>query len=63
LTEIAHSKATRKAYLDLIPLNRYGKVEEMADAAAYLAGEQAAYVNGHILFVDGGFVSVGIQKE
>ena len=63
LTKIAHSEETRRAYLELIPLNRYGKVEEMADAAAYLAGEQAAYVNGHILFVDGGFVSVGIQKE
>ena len=63
LTQIAHSEETRRAYLELIPLNRYGKVEEMADAAAYLAGEQAAYVNGHILFVDGGFVSVGIQKE
>ena len=63
LTQVAHSEETRRAYLDLIPLNRYGKVEEMADAAAYLAGEQAAYVNGHILFVDGGFVSVGIQNE
>lgn len=63
LTAVAHSDATRQAYLDLIPLGRYGKVEEMADAATYLAGEQAAYVNGHILFVDGGFVSVGIQKE
>jgi len=63
LTKVAHSEETRRAYLDLIPLNRYGKVEEMADAAAYLAGEQAAYVNGHVLFVDGGFVSVGIQKE
>lgn len=63
LTKVAHSDETRRAYLDLIPLNRYGKIEEMADAAAYLAGEPAAYVNGHVLFVDGGFVSVGIQKE
>ncbi len=63
LTRVAHSDVTRQAYLDLIPLNRYGTVEEMADAAAYLAGEQAGYVNGHVLFVDGGFVSVGIQKE
>ncbi len=63
LTRVAHSDVTREAYLDLIPLGRYGTVEEMADAAAYLAGEQASYVNGHVLFVDGGFVSVGIQKE
>ena len=63
LTAVAHSDATQQAYLVLIPLGRYGKVEEVADAANYLAGEQAAYVNGHILFVDGGFVSVDIQKE
>ena len=41
----------------------YDNSGHIPDAAAYLAGEQAAYVNGHILFVDGGFVSVGIQKE
>ena len=63
LTEVAHSKMTREAYLDLIPVGRYGQIEEMADAATFLAGEQAAYMNGHILYVDGGYTAIGIAKE
>lgn len=63
LTAVAHSDVTRKAYLDLIPVGRYGQIEEMADAAAFLAGEQAAYMNGHILYVDGGYTAIGIAKE
>jgi 3-oxoacyl-[acyl-carrier protein] reductase len=63
LTTVAHSDVTRKAYLDLIPAGRYGEIEEMADAATFLAGEQAAYVNGQILYVDGGYTAIGIAKE
>jgi len=63
LTQVAHSDATREAYLDLIPVGRYGEIEEMADAATFLAGEQAAYMNGHILYVDGGYTAIGIAKE
>ncbi|NKB59693.1 MAG: glucose 1-dehydrogenase [Alphaproteobacteria bacterium] len=63
LTAVAHSDVTREAYLDLIPLKRYGEIEEMADAAAFLAGEQAGYVNGQILYVDGGYTAIGIARE
>ncbi|MEC9151494.1 MAG: glucose 1-dehydrogenase [Pseudomonadota bacterium] len=63
LTAVAHSDVTRSAYLDLIPVGRYGKIEEMADAATFLAGEEAAYMNGHILYVDGGYTAIGIAKE
>ena len=45
------------------PAGRYGEIEEIADAAAYLAGEQAGYVNGQILYVDGGYTAIGIAKE
>ena len=63
LTAVAHSDVTREAYLDLIPVGRYGKIEEMADAAAFLAGEEAAYMNGHILYVDGGYTAIGIERD
>lgn len=40
-----------------IPLGRVGEPEELAGPAAFLASEDASYVTGHILTVDGGLLS------
>ena len=37
-----------------IPLKRMGLPEEVAEAAAFLAGDGAAYITGQVLGVDGG---------
>ncbi len=63
LTRITHNNETREAYKMYIPVGRYGAVEEVADAALFLAGENASYMNGHILFCDGGYVSAGIASD
>jgi NAD(P)-dependent dehydrogenase (short-subunit alcohol dehydrogenase family) len=55
-----HTPETREVYLRMIPVGRYGETGEMAAAALYLASEDAAYVNGHVLDVDGGFMAAGI---
>ncbi len=39
----------------LIPLGRYGTPQEVADAVAFLARDEAGYVTGSVLSVDGGF--------
>lgn len=39
-----------------IPLGRFGKAEHVAAAAAFLASEEAAYITGQTLHVDGGMV-------
>lgn len=39
---------------DMIPLGRVGKPEEIAKAVAYLASDDAAYITGHVLTLDGG---------
>lgn len=57
-----HSDVTRANYNRMIPMGRYGTVDEMADAALYLAGKAAGYVNGQTLFVDGGYVSAGVGE-
>ena len=44
----------RQNALALIPLGRKGQPEEIAYAAAFLASDQAAYITGQILGVDGG---------
>ena len=62
MTRKLHTDNTRTNYTRVIPAGRYGTVDEMADAALFLAGEVAGYVNGHILFVDGGYVSAGVAE-
>jgi 3-oxoacyl-[acyl-carrier protein] reductase len=52
-----HSNATREAYNRNIPLHRYGTTIEVSDSAAFLASEQASYITGHTLPVDGGMSS------
>jgi 3-oxoacyl-[acyl-carrier protein] reductase len=44
----------KQAALGIIPLGRKGLPEEIAYAVAFLASDQAAYITGQILGVDGG---------
>jgi NAD(P)-dependent dehydrogenase (short-subunit alcohol dehydrogenase family) len=37
-----------------IPMGRFGKPEEVANAIAFLASDEASFINGHTLLVDGG---------
>lgn len=44
------------------PLKRFGKTEELAGAAVFLASDAASYVNGEIICVDGGFLASGVNQ-
>ena len=39
------------------PSRRWGEVEELAGAAVFLASDASRFVNGHILYVDGGITA------
>ncbi|SDP14293.1 NAD(P)-dependent dehydrogenase, short-chain alcohol dehydrogenase family [Litchfieldia salsa] len=43
-----------KRVLDGIPLNRFGKVDEVANLAAFLFSQEAQFINGDCITIDGG---------
>lgn len=46
-----------QAMLDMTPMGRLGRPEEIAAAAAYLASDDASFITGSELYVDGGFMA------
>ena len=54
-----HTTATRTAYVGATPLHRYGSLEEVSGSAVFLASDDAGYITGHTLEVDGGITAAG----
>jgi len=54
----ALSEKARDALLARIPLGRGGQPEEVASAVAFLAGDDAKYISGQVINVDGGMSTV-----
>ena len=46
----------KKTYLDFIPMHRFGKPDEVADAVVFLASDMSRYITGQVLVVDGGMI-------
>jgi len=51
-----------REFLMRTPMKRFGRVEELAGAAVFLASDAAAFVTGEILVVDGGFLASGVNQ-
>ena len=60
MAKLVHTAAVRADYHDAIPLARYGAEEEMAEVVGFLCSDAAAYVNGQVVAVDGGFDAAGV---
>ena len=50
------SDELKQSAVKMIPLGRVGTPEEVANCVAFLASEEAAYVTGHVLNVNGGML-------
>ena len=55
---VASGRRRRKLIAAATPLGRLGTPEEVAKAAVFLASDDASYITGIELFVDGGFAQV-----
>jgi NAD(P)-dependent dehydrogenase (short-subunit alcohol dehydrogenase family) len=60
MAKLVHSVAIRSDYYDAIPLGRYGTTEEMANTVGFLCSDDASFINGQVLAVDGGFEAAGV---
>jgi NAD(P)-dependent dehydrogenase (short-subunit alcohol dehydrogenase family) len=56
---IADGAVDAAAFINRTPLKRMARPEEIAAAALFLASEDAAFITGHILLVDGGWSAYG----
>jgi 3-oxoacyl-[acyl-carrier protein] reductase len=61
LTRKLHTDRFREEYSRAIPMGRYGSTSEVASAVLYLASEDASYISGTVLAVDGGFLASGAR--
>ena len=58
-----HVDERREAWQRAVPLGRYGRPEEVAGAVLFLASDDASYVNGQTISVDGGFTAAGLRVK
>jgi len=61
-TATEFSQASQKDFHDFVrdwtPARRWGKPEDLCGAALLLASDAGAYINGQVIYVDGGFLAV-----
>jgi len=60
MAKSVHTPEIRRDYHDAVPLARYGLETELANVIVFLCGDQASFVTGQEIAVDGGFESAGI---
>ena len=55
IEDLLQDSSIADAFLAPIPIKRFGQVSDVASAALFLASDDASYITGHTLPVDGGW--------
>ncbi|WP_426955807.1 SDR family NAD(P)-dependent oxidoreductase [Muricoccus radiodurans] len=63
IARTAHGPRQRAAFLNRMAMKRYATPEDIARGVAFLCSEDAGFVTGHVLNVDGGFAAAGVLYD
>ncbi|WP_082521904.1 SDR family NAD(P)-dependent oxidoreductase [Ramlibacter sp. Leaf400] len=55
-----HGSSRQSTYMDVCPMNRFCSAEEVASAVLFFASDQASFITGQTLGVDGGYLASGL---
>ena len=55
--QLLNDPAKYKAFVEKIPVGRWGELHEIAGAAVFLASDAASFITGSALFIDGGWTA------
>lgn len=56
--DVRGDEALMAKYLEAVPLGRFGEADEVAELVAFLAGAEASFINGAVIPIDGGNLSI-----
>jgi 3-oxoacyl-[acyl-carrier protein] reductase len=63
IARTAHGPRQRNAFLSRMALKRYADAVDIARGIGFLCSEDAGFVTGHVLNVDGGFAAAGVLYD
>src|SRR5258708_10196887 len=63
LTRLTRTPENKAALVTTVPMGRLGLSEELADAIVFIASDEASFITGHVLNVDGGHTAGRIRQR
>ena len=63
ISRTVQSREYQKVFVKQVPLGRLGTADEIADAVLFIASDQARFITGQVLYVDGGYSAGKLSVE